>query len=290
MRPRPTLEHIWLGYLAAVLGVGLTTPAPLPTASLAAHVAVHVLMLVAVLSVRWRAVHRSHDAARPWRIVLGLCGLPIVFSAMGWLLPAVNPEPHEYLWLRFDRAVFGTDVARLADRWLAPWGVDVLQVVYAGFYFVPIVAVTSAARSGRAAFDRGAVLVVGAFLASYLGYLLVPTLSPNAVLAHAHDVTGLWFTGHLRPAIDAAEANPWDCFPSGHTMLTVTSLLVAWRWNRTCFWLLLPVALTLIASTMLLRYHWSCDVLAGAAVAWPCARLCDVLMDLDAWPSAVRAG
>ncbi|MEO6593889.1 MAG: phosphatase PAP2 family protein [Planctomycetota bacterium] len=292
MKPRPTLEHIWVAYLAAVLGVSLLTPLPQTQSSgVGAHAALHLGLLAVVLVVRWIAVHRSHEAARWWRGALGLGGLPAVFSAMGWLLPGVHPEPFEYEWLQVDRALFGTDFVHVADPWLQPWGVEILQLVYAAFYVTPIAAALGALwRSGRAAFDRALLLLIGGFLASYLCYLLVPTLGPKTVLAHAHDVQGLWLTERLRAGIDAAEANLWDCFPSGHTMLSLMSLIVAWRWNRLCFWGLLPIVLTLIASTMLLRYHWASDVLVGAALAWPCVRLCDLLMDLDAWPGAPPEG
>ena len=290
MKPPPTIERVWLGYLAAVTVVAATAP-ELEARARLSHLVVHGAVLAAVLRVRWIAVHRSPDAARFWRAALAIVGLPVVFSAMAWLLPGVHPEPYEYLWLAVDRAWFGEDFARLADRWLAPWSVELLQVVYACFYGIPILAALGALRrSGSAAFDRAMLLLVGGFLASYLGYLLVPTLGPKVVLAHAADVQGLWVTGPLRRSIDGAEANPWDCFPSGHTMLTVASLIIAWRWHRVLFWCLLVPASLLIASTMLLRYHWAIDVAVGALVAWPWARLCDHLADRDGWPPAPAAG
>ena len=98
----------------------------------------------------------------------------------------------------------------------------------------------------------------------------------------------LWLAESVRRAIDASETNPWDCFPSGHTWLAITSLLVVWRWNRRWFRILLVPAALLIASTVLLRYHWIVDVAAGAMLAWPFARLCDWLADRDEWPRPAR--
>lgn len=286
--PRPTAERVWSCYLGCVLLLALLVPGGgSPGHDVGRHVAVHVGVLGVVLLSRWLALHRSHDAPRLLRAALALFGLPVVFSAKCWLLPGVHPEPYEYEWLAVDRAVFGTDIARLADAWLAPWGVELLQVVYAAFYFLCIGAALGAARgSGRAAFDRAALLLVGGFLCSYLGYVLVPTLAPNLVLAHGHELQGLWLTPHLRHWTEVGEANPWDCFPSGHTWLSLTSLIILWRWHRPWFWWFLPPVVLLILSTMLLRYHWSIDVVAGALLAWPCARACDLLADRDGWPAA----
>jgi membrane-associated phospholipid phosphatase len=198
----------------------------------------------------------------------------------------VHPEPHEFAFAALDRAMFGRDLGELVAHW-PPLVNEVLQLCYGSFYFLCIAAAVGAGwRSGAAAFDRAVLWLVGGFLASYLGYLLVPTLGPKVVLAFHGEIEGVWLLGPVRAAIDAGEANPWDCFPSGHTMLTIISLLILWRWNRRWWcWLLLP-ALLLIASTVLLRYHWAIDVVVGALLAWPVAFGLDRLADGDGWPDA----
>lgn len=247
---------------------------------------VHAPLLGAVLISRWLAVHRSHDAPRWLRAGLAIVGLPAVFSALCWLLPAVHPEPYEYLWLDVDRWLFGSDLGRLSDA-LPPWFLELLQLDYAMFYALCIGSALLVRRySGNVAFDRAVLLLVGGFLSSYLGYLLLPTIAPKLVLEFEQPLVGLWFMAPLRASIDAAEANHWDCFPSGHTMMTVVSLIMLWRWARTWFWLLLAPGLLLIASTVLLRYHWGSDVLCGALWAFPSVWLCDWLADRDGWPRA----
>jgi membrane-associated phospholipid phosphatase len=124
-------------------------------------------------------------------------------------------------------------------------------------------------------------ILLGGFLTSYCGYLLVPTLGPNRVLP-LHDLAyGDGIAAAIHRAIDAAEANPWDCFPSGHTMMATMSALVVGKWARG--WLLpsLVIVLPLIASTIFLRYHWPVDVLAGAACAWPTMLGIERLLDRD---------
>lgn len=285
--PRPTSERLWIAYLACIGVVAVAAPGGgSPGHDVVACLLVHLAVLVVVLYSRWLAVHRSHDASRLWRAGLGVVGLPVVFSALCWLLPGVHPEPYEYTFLAFDRTWFGGDVGLWVDA-LPPLAVEILQIVYASFYGICLVSALAAARgSGKAAFDRATLRLVGGFLISYLGYLLVPTLAPKVVLVFEREVTGLWLVPMLRASIDAGEANPWDCFPSGHTMLTVVSLLNLWRWHRRWFrWLLLPCVL-LIASTVLLRYHWTIDVVAGALLAWPAVWCCDRLADRDGWPPA----
>jgi membrane-associated phospholipid phosphatase len=286
MRAVTSLERIWFAYIAAVIAVAL-----LADGGGSAHhrpwsvVALHLVMAALQLAHVAAARRGPADAARRRRCALALVGLPVVFSALAWLLPAVHPEPFEYVWRAVDIAICGDDVSRLAFDVLPGWSVLPLQLVYASFYFVPMAAVlTVGAFSGAAAFDRALAIVVGSFLCSYLGYLLFPTLAPKVVLPADAAATVDGVTGFVRKCIDAAETNPWDCFPSGHTMLSLTSLLVVWRWARPAVPCCLLVVVPICTSTVLLRYHWPIDVVVGALLTWPVARMLDRMLDRDGAP------
>jgi membrane-associated phospholipid phosphatase len=285
-RPAPAIERVWLCYLACVGCVAVLASWHHGNhADVYMFCAVHLPVLLAVTVSYWLAVRRSHDAARWVRAAIAVIGLPVVFTGLCWLLPAVHPEPYEFVWLRLDRWLFGADLARLGDG-MPAWLVEVLQWNYASFYGTSILAALLVRmHAGPRAFDRSVLIIVGTFLVSYLGYLLFPTISPALVLEHPKQLTGVWFTEPIRQSIDAWEANSWDCFPSGHAMLTITNLIILWRWARRWFWVFLLPSLALIASTVLLRYHWSSDVIVGALGAWPLCRACDWLADRDGWPS-----
>lgn len=286
-RPRPTSERVWLCYLACVSLVALLTPGQGAHAhNVCMFLCVQSPVFVVALFSYWLASRRSHDAARWVRAGLALVGLPIVFSALCWVLPNVHPEPYEFVWLEIDRWLFGTDLARLGDN-MPAWLVEVLQLNYASFYGMCVVsALLVRWHTGPHAFDRAVLMIVGTFLSSYLGYLLWPTIAPQLVLEHATELRGLWFTAWIRESIETLEVNLWDCFPSGHTMLTVTNLIMLWRWARRWFWILLVPSIALIVSTVLLRYHWASDVVIGGIWAWPMARVCDWLADRDGWARA----
>jgi len=283
-----TLERVWLAYLASAIVVALLADGGggdghRPWAFLGLHGA----LLLAQLGCAWLSRCWSIRAMRVLRAGLALIGLPAVFSALAWLLPHVHPEPFEYRCYAIDVALFGGDVSQLLAAWLPALVVLGLQLSYAAFYLLPIAAALLVARErGGAAYDRTVVILVGGFLASYLGYLLVPTLAPKVVFAEAGAFSSEGLAGWLRSVIDAAEANPWDCFPSGHSWLSITSSIVVVRWARRWLPLFLPIAALVIVSTVLLRYHWPIDVLAGAALAWPVLKLCDMLLELDGAPAA----
>ncbi|HLQ37875.1 MAG TPA: phosphatase PAP2 family protein [Planctomycetota bacterium] len=274
------LERVWVAFFATVLAIAWLTPGG-GDASLQRGRFTAVIVAMLLLQVLVGRMPLSPARRRQARTVLACLCLPVSFSSLGWLLPAVHPEPWEWCWLACDRALFGTDVTVALQRWAWPPLVEVLQWAYASFYLLPIAAVGFVGRHrGGAAFDRAMTIVVTAFLLSYQGYLLFPTLQPDQFLDHG-PVRGLWAAAWLHDAIPSVEANRWDCFPSGHTMLSLVAVIVVRRWAPRRLLPVLALALAVIASTLLLHYHWASDVLAGALLAWPAVKLVDFLLDLD---------
>lgn len=279
----PTLERVWLTYLGCVIAVALLapgggSPGHRPGAFLGLHGG---LLLLHLLLGHWTA-RVGAQRARPARALAALVSLPLVFSSLAWLLPGVHPEPWEWTWLAWDRAVLGLDPTVALQGLLVPVFTELLQWCYAAFYFLPIGACLLAAGCrGGAAFDRAMTLVVFGFLLSYLGYLLFPTLPPYRFLDHGPPLQGVWLTTELNRLLYEAEANRWDCFPSGHTMLALCSVWLVVRWARRWLWLYVPVTALLVLSTLALRYHWLIDVLAGAALVWPAVWLGDRMLDRD---------
>ena len=286
MRAVSTIERFWLAYCACVIAAvtiaagAWGAPAPdgfQPLAFVALHVAVAALQAIPVrLQRRGRT-----DAARIARCAIAIGGLPLVFTALALALPHANPEAWEVLWLRMDLAVLGGEATN-GLRLLATEPVlAILQVVYAGFYAAPIVACVMVLRQrGAVAFDRSVAAVTGGFLLSYLGYLLFPTLGPKDVVpldvAPAGE-TMAW----LHTLLHEAEANHWDCFPSGHTMMSWLAARIAVNAKcRGAAWLG-AYALAVAFSTLVLRYHWPIDAIVGffAVPLW--LRACDAMLDRD---------
>ncbi len=66
---------------------------------------------------------------------------------------------------------------------------------------------------------------------SYAGYLLVPARGPRFFLRHLQQepLRGLWLFNLMQGTLDRLESAHYDCFPSGHTELTI----LAWWSSRT---------------------------------------------------------
>ncbi len=254
---------IWTWYLTTVLVVvGCVAVVDGRLAS-PAHLALHLALLVLV-----RALPCSGRWARPAWVGFVVVGLPATFSAVGMVLPAINPVPCEWTCIAGDRVLLGADPTVVLGRGLVPWLVEILQLCYASFYFLPIVLAIALARARQwVAFDDVVDVVTFGFLFSYLGYLVFPTLPPYRFLEHDAPLQGMGLAEQVHALLHAMEANRFDCMPSGHTMLTLVTLGLAWRYARRTFVVLLPIGSGLVLATVALRYHYAVDVLAGAALA-----------------------
>jgi len=156
------------------------------------------------------------------------------------------------------------------ERIYSPLLTEYLQVVYT--LFIPAVLLVAFLlwKKGRyAEFQYYAFLIALGFLASYVGYLLVPARGPRFLLRHLEQIPlqGLWFFRGMQTGLDKLESAHYDCFPSGHTELTILawwgSRMVTNRLFRAYF----AYTLSIIFATVYLRYHYTVDLLGGAILA-----------------------
>jgi membrane-associated phospholipid phosphatase len=203
---------------------------------------------------------RQSDAVR----FLGACLIvPASYTTLGLFIPDLVPEPFQWRVLAWDAAVGGD---RLARALAAPpaWLVAVSQVCYATFYFLPIVLGIALLRDGkRQAAHHAAECIVGGFYLSYLGYLLMPTLPPYLFVDYPAPLPRGPLVAWLDSVIYRGETLRQDCMPSGHTMMTLLTMWLAWRHDRRQLLWLLPIGSLLILATVLLRYHWFVDLLVA---------------------------
>jgi membrane-associated phospholipid phosphatase len=205
--------------------------------------------------------------------------IPFVYESLGVLIAAARGRPRDDLLIAADRALLGGDVTVLLQPFVRPGLAAFLYVAYSTYYFLPLVLGGALWSRDRPAARRFIFTLSVCFYVSYAGYFTIPAYGPRTALADRHTVP--LNTHPVAHAIDRTinelEHTKLDAFPSGHTMITVAVLIVAWRRQRKLFWILLPIATLLIISTMYCRYHYLVDVLAGIVLAFATVPLGDRL-------------
>jgi hypothetical protein len=219
----------------------------------------------------------------PWRYWLReLSPFPVivyVYLHIGALVLVDHPPIRDRILASIDRSLLGPELqSALANLSLPAWGADLLTLAYASFYLIPLAVVIALAWRRDPNLPRVTAVLAFTFLVSYAGYFAVPAYGPRTGIASERYATlpdGL-IGGAIRTHLDRWETTKSDVFPSGHTMVTLAALACARRRLRGLYRALLPLAALLIASTILLSYHYVIDVLAAVPLtvaAWYAARI-----------------
>jgi membrane-associated phospholipid phosphatase len=207
--------------------------------------------------------------------------IPILYESLGPLIQAARPAAKDAMLIAADRALLGGDPTVWLQRFLRPALTDLFFVSYLSYYFIAIALGIVIWRRSAPMARRFIFTLSLSYVLSYAGYFAVPALGPRVALASRHTVP-LETTAVSRAissTLDELEHTKLDVFPSGHTMIAVVVLIVAWQRARDTFWWLLPVAICLVISTVYCRFHYVVDSLAGVLLAAVTVPLGDRLYD-----------
>jgi membrane-associated phospholipid phosphatase len=227
------------------------------------------VMAAGVALVAWLA-KRFARLPGPVRFVVDfypIAFVPLLYESLGPLIAASGRSRDSWL-IAADRALFGVDVTVWLQRAVRPFWNDFFAVAYITYYFIAIaLGVALWIGPEKQTARRFIFTLTVCYLVSYAGYFLVPALGPRSALPHQVPIADTPVAGAISETLNELEHTKYDVFPSGHTMIAVTVLVVAFQRARKMFWLLLPIATCLILSTVYCRYHYVVDLIAGAILA-----------------------
>ena len=230
-----------------------------------------VLVLVMAFAIRPRA--RRSISLFP-DLLVPIAVLLIIYETIGVSIPLVNRTWLEPALVSFDRSLFGVTASAYCQRFYNPVLLDFLHLCYFSYYFFPLsLLAIMYARQARTQYQEAVIVIGLAFYICFLLYFLFPVIGPNRNPAvRAEFSKDIWVYGGpitklVRGFITGAETTVYDCFPSAHTAVTLLVVLLAFRYRLALRHAYTVVGLFLIASTVVLRYHYLLDLVAGALLA-----------------------
>ncbi|MCH8325403.1 MAG: bifunctional demethylmenaquinone methyltransferase/2-methoxy-6-polyprenyl-1,4-benzoquinol methylase UbiE [Bacteroidetes bacterium] len=203
----------------------------------------------------------------------------LTFKEIYLLVHAIRPNDYDWLFIKIDRWIFGTDPTVFLHQFAFPLLTEILQIVYGSFYLLPIfLCLILLYNNKQTAFEFSVFVIIYGFFLSYMGYFLLPGIGPRFTL---HDfatinqqLPGLYLTNFLRDIANFGESllpntpNPAelvqrDVFPSGHTMITLIVIYLSVRLKSKSKFFFIPWGSLLIFSTVYLWYHYVIDLFGG---------------------------
>lgn len=205
---------------------------------------------------------------RDWFLFLLLI---MIYMEHYTLIPQINPHDVDDLLIGADRFLLaGHDPSVLMERFTRPIFTEILQIIYASYYFLPtVLCFWLYVRGNKSAFHvSGSALLIG-FYISYIGYYVSPALGPRFTIDHLQSIPldGLFSFHFLRSTLDQMEGMTRDCYPSGHALISFLTVLLARRYLKPYAIIAFVWTILLLISAVYLRYHYVVDIIAGIALA-----------------------
>lgn len=199
-------------------------------------------------------------------LIFPVVSVLIIFDSLGLIVHRINPQDIDYLLIRADYLIFGGYPTVFLEKIIYPPLTDILQVAYSTYYFIPVtLGVALKMRGDNGAFEKSLFFILLCFYLSYIGYMIFPALGPRYAMDHLQSkvVGGFLVSKPIQDTLNLLEGVKRDAFPSGHTAIALTVLVLAHKYTRNIFRILLLPVMLLIFATVYCRYHYVVDVIGG---------------------------
>lgn len=254
--------------VCATLGVAAALGRPVAGAFVG-----HVALLAGFAALAWWMARREGAMWVPYlRGVVVINAMFTLYTTLGHVAFRAIPWLGDPALAAADRALFFglTSPARLVQHAGGGW-VEALSFFYGAFIPYLYMSVLLG-LVGRPARERDEFVTGFAFLyaLSFLGYLFVPARGPVVYLAGdlAPLAPGGLFHGMVLRSIEGF-GGPHGAFPSLHLGASCyAAFFDLTHRNRLRGLVYLPLVAGIAAATLVLRYHYLVDLLAGVALAW----------------------
>ena len=190
------------------------------------------------------------------------------YPVMGALLPSLELTLVDAQLLMIDEHLFGETLAATLQPLASPGIVEWFAFFYFSYYLLlPLYGLPiMAGRPGRKQYELIVGVVIIACVA-YASYTLVPAVGPMVDYPFEAPLAGGFWWRQVERVVDSVGAQI-DIFPSLHTAFPVFFALHAFRHQRRSIALVIAVcAANITVATVLLRWHYGIDTIAGLALA-----------------------
>jgi hypothetical protein len=271
-RVHPADRAVWLILAVAVALCLLRLPVVGPR--LRPPLFVHALLLaVFTVYMAVAATSRARWIPQVLRPVMTVGAAFTLYATLGHLGLAAMPRADAALsWV--DTRLLGVSPLAL-EPMQTPGVVEAFSVPYA--LFIPYIYLSAVLGTvGRPPVERDAFLTgwMLTYAISFVGYLFLPAQGPAAFHAadYAAPLHGGTFHGLVVRGV-AATGGLFGAFPSLHVGSSLYLCAFDLRTSRLRGLTYLPVVAAICVATVVLRYHYVIDLVAGTLIALACVRL-----------------
>lgn len=225
-------------------------------------------------AIRLRQKPEVNKAGKLFLTFYPLIYLFVIFESFFMILPYVNLCRYDKILADIDFSWFGVHPTVWIERFIHPGLTDLMYLLYIFYFPMPLFILVYLYKNKRfIELDKSVFIFMVVYYTAYIGYFIVPASGPRfyepLMQLQTKDLDGLFLSIPIRKIINFLEPNKLDAFPSLHSAISFTTMLVMVKYNKRMFWYFLPVIIGIFVSLVYCRYHYVVDIVAG--VAWSMA-------------------
>ncbi|MEJ7595999.1 MAG: phosphatase PAP2 family protein [Planctomycetaceae bacterium] len=265
-RHLPTLpERVFL-CVGSILTITLLAKAVMLASAAVTDVAVAVMIWLAGY---WFAVRRTEPNGVA-RMIINFVTVWLLYSGSGRIINAIQLPDCGELLLSWDRQLFGESPAVSLQSLASPWMNEILSAGYLTYHVYLLWFLLHTIwlpPNERVCFTRP---LWTAFGLGFSVYFLMPAagICVSFPELFPRPIEGYWITSFV-DALVANMAASYDSFPSMHVFVTSVMLFCDFMHQRRRFWIMLIPSLVMLVSTVLLRMHFTVDLIVSAILLIP---------------------
>ncbi|MBN2638007.1 MAG: phosphatase PAP2 family protein [Bacteroidales bacterium] len=210
----------------------------------------------------------------------------IMFESFFMILPYFNPKDYDAELANLDYRLLGVHPTVWIEQFASPLLTDLMYSLY--FFYFPfqfIILFYLYNKKRFAELDKSVFILLFINYGAYIGYFIFPAMGPRFYepLMHLQTKTlnGYILAEPIKAIIAFFEPNKFDAFPSLHTAISLSTLILMAKYNRKMFYIFIPVVIGIWIAIIYCRYHYVVDMIAG--VLWTIFSFVVIGLLYDRW-------
>lgn len=148
------------------------------------------------------------------------------------------------------------------------WFNELMNFGYLTYFFMIIGTALFFFFSNRPLSQKTTFIILCSFLFYYIIFIILPVSGPQFYFPYPDNtIPDAGIFRRLLMLVQEAGEKPTGAFPSSHVGICLINLALLYKYARKVFYVLLPIAILLICSTVYIKAHYLIDVIAGFITA-----------------------
>ena len=169
------------------------------------------------------------------------------------------------LFVSADQWLFGCQPSlEFSRNYPQQWISELMHLGYLSYYLIIASTVFISLARSKECMQRSVFLILCSFFIYYITFIILPVIGPQFYFPEPDNLlNSTGFFHDLMVAVQNLGEKPTGAFPSSHVGICCICMYLILKNSRKIFYILAPIAIILICSTVYIKAHYLIDVIGG---------------------------